>query len=45
MAEITEPLLPSVATAAKTASVALTGRRLSYSIPTAIATANACGSL
>ena len=45
VAEITEILLSSIATTAKTTSVALTGIGLPYSIPTAFATATVCGSL
>ena len=45
VAEITEILLSSFATTATTTSVALTGIRLPYSIPTAFATATVCGSL
>ena len=45
VAEITEILLPSIATTASTTSVALTGIGLTYSIPTAFATATVCGSL
>ena len=44
-AEITEIVLSSRATTAKTTSVALTGIGLPYSIPTAFATATVCGSL
>ena len=44
VAEITELLLSSIATTART-SVALTGIGLPYSIPTAFATATVCGSL
>ena len=44
-AEITEILLSSIATTATTTSVALTGIGLTYSIPTAFATATVCGSL
>ena len=44
VAEITEILLSSIATTATT-SVAITGIGLPYSIPTAVATATACGSL
>ena len=39
VAEISEKLLSSIATTATTTSVALTGLRLPYSIPTAFATA------
>ena len=45
VAEITEILLSSIATTAKTTSVALTGIGLPYSIPTAFARATICGSL
>ena len=45
VAEITEIVLSSIATTATTTSVALTGIRLPYSIPTAFATATVCGSL
>ena len=45
VAEITEILLSSIATTATTTSVAITGIGLPYSIPTAFATANVCGSL
>ena len=45
VAEITEILLSSIATTATSTSVALTGIGLPYSIPTAFATAIACGSL
>ena len=45
VAEITEILLSSIATTATTTSVALTGIGLTYSIPTAFATATVCGSL
>ena len=46
VAEITETLLSSIATTATTTtSVAITGIGLSYSIPTAFATATVCGSL
>ena len=45
VAEITEILLSSIATTATTTSVALTGKELTYSIPTAFATATVCGSL
>ena len=45
IAEITEILLSSIATTATTTSVALTGIGLTYSIPTAFATATVCGSL
>ena len=45
IAEITEIVLSSIATTAKTRSVSLTGIGLAYSIPTALATATACGSL
>ena len=45
VAEITEILLSSIATTATKTSVALTGIRLPYSIPTAFATATICGSL
>ena len=45
VAEITEILLPSIATTATTTSVALRGIGLPYSIPTAFATATVCGSL
>ena len=45
VAEITEMLLSSIATTATSTSVALTGIRLPYSIPTAFATATVCGSL
>ena len=45
MAEITEIVLSSIATTATSTSVALTGIGLPYSIPTAFATANVCGSL
>ena len=45
IAEITEMLLSSLATTATSTSVALTGIRLPYSIPTACATATVCGSL
>ena len=45
VAEITEILLSSIATTATSTSVALTGMRLTYSIPTAFATATVCGSL
>ena len=45
VAEITEILLSSIATTAKTTSVALTDIGLPYSIPTAFATATVCGSL
>ena len=43
--EITEIVLSSIATTATTISVAITGIGLPYSIPTAFATANVCGSL
>ena len=45
VAEITETLLSSIATTATSTSVALTGIGLSYSIPTAFATATVSGSL
>ena len=45
VAEITKIVLSSIATTATTTSVALTGIRLPYSIPTAFATATVCGSL
>ena len=45
VAEITEIVLSSIATTATSTSVALTGIRLPYSIPTAFATAKVCGSL
>ena len=45
VAEITEIVLSSIATTATTTSVALTGIRLPYYIPTAFATATVCGSL
>ena len=45
VAEITQIVLSSIATTATTTSVALTGIRLPYSIPTAFATATVCGSL
>ena len=45
VAEITEIILSSIATIAKSTSVAITGIGLPYSIPTAFATANVCGSL
>ena len=45
VAEITEILLPSIATTETATSVALTGIGLPYSIPTAFATATVCGSL
>ena len=45
VAEITEIQLSSIATTATTTSVALTGKGLPYSIPTAFATATVCGSL
>ena len=45
IAEITKILLSSIATTATSTSVALTGRGLPYSIPTAFATATVCGSL
>ena len=44
VAEITEIVLSSIATTATSTSVALTGRGLPYSIPTAFATATVCGS-
>ena len=44
IAEITEIVLSSIATTATTTSVALTGLRLPYSIPS-LATATVCGSL
>ena len=45
VAEITEIVLSSIATTATSTSVALTGIGLPYSIPTAFATTNVCGSL
>ena len=45
VAEITEILLSSIATTAKTTSFALKGIGLPYSIPTAFAIATVCGSL
>ena len=45
IAEITEIVLSSIATTAKTTSVSLTGIGLPYSIPTAFATATVCGPL
>ena len=45
VAEITEIVLSSIATTATPTSAALTGIGLSYSIPTAFATATVCGSL
>ena len=45
VAEITEIVLSSIATTAKSTSVALTGIGLPFSIPTAFATATVCGSL
>ena len=45
VAETTEILLSSIATTATSTSVALTGIRLHYCIPTAFATATVCGSL
>ena len=45
VAEITEILLSSIATTARSTSVALTGITLPYSIPTAFATATVCSSL
>ena len=45
VAEITEIVLSSIATTATSTSVALTGIGLTYSIPTAFATATVCGSL
>ena len=45
VAEVTEIVLSSIATTAKSTSVALTGIGLPYSIPTAFATATVCGSL
>ena len=44
-AEKTEIVLSSIATTATTTSVALSGKGLPYSIPTAFATATVCGSL
>ena len=44
VAEITEIILSSIATTATSTSVALTGIRLPYSLPTAFATATVCGS-
>ena len=43
VAEITEILFSSIATTATSTSVAKTGIGLPYSIPTAFATATACG--
>ena len=45
VAEITEILLSSIATNDRSTSLAITGIGLPYSIPTAFATANFCGSL
>ena len=45
VAEITEIVLSSIATATTTTSVALASIGLAYSIPTAFATATVCGSL
>ena len=45
VADITEIELSSIATTPTSTSVALTGIRLPYSIPTAFATAKVCGSL
>ena len=45
VAEITEIVLPSIATTATSTSVAITGTGSPFSIPTAFATAAVCGSL
>ena len=44
VAEITETVLSTIAVTVTSTSVALTGIGLSYSIPTAFATATVCGS-